>query len=85
MVCVGYGNVAQADHRPLGNVYPTTLWPVGETIRESSDLFLPPDLSPGSYDLWAGLYLLETGERLPVQNDASGENAIKLGVLTVGD
>ncbi|MFC1975969.1 ArnT family glycosyltransferase, partial [Chloroflexota bacterium] len=31
------GNVTQADHRPLGNVYPTTLWPVGETIRETSD------------------------------------------------
>jgi hypothetical protein len=85
------GNVAQADHRPLGNVYPTTLWPVGETIRETSDglgnntLFLPPDLSLGNYELWIGLYLLETGERLPVQNDTSGENAVKLGGLRVGN
>ncbi len=80
----GGGNVAQADHRPLGNLYPTTLWPVGETIRERSDLFLPAELSPGAYDLWVGLYLLETGQRLPVQNDTSGENAVKLGRLTVG-
>ncbi|MBN1218733.1 MAG: glycosyltransferase family 39 protein [Anaerolineae bacterium] len=79
------GNVAQADHRPLGNLYPTTIWPVGEIIRETSDLFLPPDLLPGDYELWAGLYRLETGERLPVQNDASGENAFKLGRLTVRD
>ncbi len=78
------GNVAQADHRPLGNMYPTTLWPIGETIRESSDLFLPSDLPPGYYELWAGLYLLETGERLPLQNDAGGENAVQLGVLSVG-
>ncbi len=79
------GNVAQADHRPLGDLYPTTLWPVGETIRESSDLFLPPDLPPGRYELWVGLYLLETGARLPVQNDTSGENAVRLGLIEVGE
>jgi hypothetical protein len=77
------GNVAQADHRPLGTIYPTTLWPVGETIRESSDLSLPPDLSPGPYQLWTGLYLLETGQRLPLENDPSGENAIQLGQIVV--
>ena len=78
------GNVAQADHRPLGNLYPTTLWPPGEIIRESSELLLPADLSPGSYELWTGLYLLETGERLPVHNDISDENAVKLGEVQVG-
>jgi hypothetical protein len=77
------GNVAQADHLPLGTLFPTSMWPVGETIRETSDLFLPPELDPGSYELWAGLYLLETGERLPVQNDGSGENAVRLGQLVV--
>jgi hypothetical protein len=79
----GGGNVAQADHRPLGSIYPTSLWPPGETIRETSDLLLPPELAPGEYELWAGLYLLETGERLPVENDSSGENAVKLGKLRV--
>jgi uncharacterized membrane protein len=78
-------NVAQADHRPLGSLYPTSLWPVGEIIRESSDLPLSPGLPPGEYNLWAGLYLLETGERLPVKNDSSGENAVKLGGLRLGD
>ena len=77
------GNVAQADHRPLGSLYPTSLWPVGETIRESSDLPLPPDLPPGDYNLWAGLYLLETGKRLPLENDTSGENAVKLGGIEI--
>ena len=78
------GNVAQADHRPLGSLYPTSQWPVSETIRERSDLYLPDDLPLGNYDLWVGMYLLETGERLPVQNDTSGENAVKLGEVTVG-
>jgi hypothetical protein len=77
------GNVAQADHRPLGQLYPTSLWPVGELIRESSELPLPAELNPGSYELWVGLYRLETGERLSVQNDTSGENAVRLGSLTV--
>jgi hypothetical protein len=76
--------VAQADHQPLDSRYPTTLWPSGETIRESSQLALPANLPPGDYELWVGLYLLETGERLPVQNDTSGENAVKLGTLIVG-
>jgi hypothetical protein len=79
----GGNTAAQADHRPLDNLYPTSLWPAGETIRESSYLSLPADLPPGSYELWVGLYLLETGERLPLQNDTSGENALKLGVLQI--
>ncbi len=78
------GNVAQADHRPLGRVYPTSIWPIAETIRENSALFLPAELTSGDYELWAGLYLLETGERLPVQNDTSGENAVRLGGLSIG-
>ncbi|MBE7549780.1 MAG: glycosyltransferase family 39 protein [Anaerolineales bacterium] len=79
----GGDTVAQADHRPLDNLYPTSLWPTGETIRESSYLSLPGDLPPGSYELWVGLYLLETGERLPLQNDTSGENALMPGVLQI--
>jgi len=73
------GTVAQADHRPLDPFYPTPLWPIGETIRESSQLALPAALPPGSYELWVGLYRLETGERLPVQQDTSGEDAVRLG------
>jgi len=79
----GGGNVAQADHRPLGNIFPTSLWPVGETIRETSELALPPELQPGDYELWAGLYRLNTLERLPVQADSSGENAVRLGQIAV--
>jgi hypothetical protein len=73
--------VVQADHRPLDRLYPSSIWPAGETIRETSDLPLPAGLSPGRHDLWVGLYRLETLERLPVQNDTSGENAVRLGPL----
>jgi hypothetical protein len=75
--------VAQADHLPLGSLYPTSLWPVGGIIRESSELPLPEQLAPGHYTLWVGLYLLDTGQRLPLQPDSSGENAFMLGEVEV--
>ncbi len=70
--------IAQADHRPLGHIYPTSLWPTGETIRETSELRLPDQLPATQLELWLGLYRLETGERLPLQNDSSGENAFRV-------
>ncbi|MDM8519330.1 glycosyltransferase family 39 protein [Anaerolineales bacterium HSG6] len=74
------GNLTQADHRPLGTIYPTSLWPVGETIRETSELILPDQIPTGEYSLWVGLYQLETGERLPLHGDTSGENAVRLRI-----
>jgi hypothetical protein len=55
-----------------------TIWPIGETVRERSELTLPTNFKQG--DLWVGLYLLATGERLPLRGDTSGENAVKLEV-----
>lgn len=74
--------LAQADHLPLAPVYPPTLWPPGETIRERSRLTLPDAMVGGGYTLWVGLYRLDTLERLPVVGDRSGENA---AVLPLGD
>lgn len=77
--------VAQADHRPLGPLYPTSVWPVGATIRETSLLYLPAELPADEYTLWTGLYLLETGERLPIRNDTSGEHAAQLTPMEITD
>jgi hypothetical protein len=76
-------NVVQADHQPLAPVYPPTLWSVGEVVRERSVLTLPEDVPAGTYELWTGLYRLDTLERLPVQGDTSGENAVFLGPVVV--
>jgi hypothetical protein len=76
-------NVAQADHRPLAPVYPPSLWPAGEIVRERSVLTLPQEIPAGDYQLWIGVYRLDTLERLPVLDDASGENAVLLGRVTV--
>jgi hypothetical protein len=58
--------VAQADSQPLGGAYATTRWHVGERLADPYELSIPPDLLPGEYELLVGMYLLSTGERLPL-------------------
>jgi 4-amino-4-deoxy-L-arabinose transferase-like glycosyltransferase len=66
------GNVvAQADSPPVGGDYPTSLWAPGETIVGQRALDVE-GLSSGVYELALGMYLLETGDRLPA-TDADGE------------
>lgn len=55
----------QADSYPLGGMYPTSQWKVGETIRDPRTLLLPDGIPPGRYKLIVGFYLLGGGGRLP--------------------
>jgi hypothetical protein len=66
--------VAQADGPPVGGDYPTSLWSSGERIADQHVLNVE-DLPSGSYGLQVGMYLLETGQRLPV-TDPSGERLV---------
>jgi hypothetical protein len=75
--------VAQVDVRPLAGEYPTSRWRVGEQVVDEIVVPLPAELPPGDYRLLAGLYRLDTMERLAVVGDVSGENAIELELLTV--
>ncbi|HNS50252.1 MAG TPA: glycosyltransferase family 39 protein [Anaerolineae bacterium] len=63
--------VAQHDGLPEGGFYPTNAWQVGETIEDEHPLAIEAGLPAGDYPLIAGLYLLETGQRLQVV-DAGG-------------
>jgi hypothetical protein len=75
--------VAQRDGMPVDGAYPTSRWQPGETIIDPISLPLPENLPPGNYTLYAGLYRLDTLERLPVDHDTSGENAVKLGEISL--
>lgn len=75
--------VAQRDAQPLDGDYPTQRWRLGETVIDPQPIPLPPDLAQGVYVLWAGMYRLDTLERLSVKGDRSGENAVRLGQLVV--
>jgi hypothetical protein len=70
--------VAQSDAQPAGGALPTTSWLPGEVVLDEHRLTLPPGLPPGRYRLVAGMYLLATGERLPV---ASGGDAVELALV----
>ncbi len=48
--------LAQSDHRPGGDYYPSSLWQPGEILRDSHRLIIPANLAPGQYRLRAGLY-----------------------------
>ncbi len=67
------GQIAtQGDGPPQGGEYPTSFWDAGERIADTHILTIPPDAPPGQYRLYLGLYVLETGERLPIL-DANGQ------------
>ena len=66
--------LAQADAEPVGGLHSTDNWEAGELIIDRHGILLPPDISPGTYTVKAGLYRL-SGERLPVTiaGEASGD------------
>jgi hypothetical protein len=84
---VGVGNrpLAQVDGQPLGGAYPTSYWDAGERLADPHRLPIPAELPPGEYRLLAGMYLLSTGERLPLLGDDGQPvgDSIPLGRITV--
>jgi hypothetical protein len=57
--------VAQGnDHLPGGQVYPTSLWRVGEAVTDQFELIIPPDLAPGIYHLAVRVYDAASDEGL---------------------
>ena len=73
--------VAQADARPKAGWLPTTWWDPGKIVADEHTLALPAALPAGDYSLEIGLYVPETGERLPLSG--SEQNAVDLGSMRV--
>ena len=64
--------VAQSDAYPMGGRYPTSKWRPGEVVRDVHEIAMPPTaIPPGPLRLIAGMYRLETMERL-IASDRSG-------------
>ena len=61
--------VGQIDSWPQQGTFGTSLWQLGEVVEDSYLVPLNAELSPGSYELHVGLYLLETLRRLPVLDE----------------
>jgi hypothetical protein len=74
--------VAGQDGQPLGGLYPTSFWAEGEQIIDGRSWFT--DVPPGKYQLQVGLYLLATGERLPVSGPHSElGDRVRLQTITI--
>lgn len=77
--------VAQLDGMPVCDLYPTDKWDPGELIVDSYRVEIGSDTTPGTYALYSGMYLPETGERLTML-DAAGNpigNEIRLAEIQV--
>jgi hypothetical protein len=57
---------AGQDNWPQNGQFPTSLWMAGEFITDPYEIDLPSDIPPGEYHVEAGMYWLETMERLQI-------------------
>jgi 4-amino-4-deoxy-L-arabinose transferase-like glycosyltransferase len=75
--------VAQADHIPSEALValPTSTWLEGKIVPDVSYLQVPADTPPGEYQLLVGMYNADTMERLAVEGDTTGENAVVVTTL----
>jgi len=71
---------AQKDSQPQGGESPTSGWEPGQVVEDRYELRVYPEAPPGVYDVEVGMYLAETGKRLPL---AGGGNRILLGKVRV--
>ena len=73
------------DHRPYDGAVPTTRFPPGLIVKDTTWMDVPPGLPAGAHDIVCGLYSLETGARLQLADEHSGECAVQIGSLRVSD
>ena len=69
--------VAQQDNWPVEGLAPTDTWEPERVIRDAYRLTIPPDVPPGDYTLWVGMYD-EAGRRTLTM--AAGESADHLAL-----
>lgn len=70
--------VAQTDRQPVNGLAATDVWQPADLIRDPVPFALPDSLPPGRYELRLGVYLRETGQRLPV---SSGGDSVLLATV----
>jgi hypothetical protein len=75
--------VAQSDSYPWSGGLPTTAWLPGWTIRDVHRLQLPPERNTSPLHVIAGMYRLETMQRLPVRIASSSAVADHLDLAGV--
>jgi len=59
----------QKDSVPQAGSYPTALWVEGEVVADEYEIVVKPDAPPGQYVIEVGMYLPQSGQRLPVLDE----------------
>ena len=80
--------VAGFDRAPAGERFATHFWQPGDQVLSELPIELPPELAPGPYELWVGLYEAGSGGavRLPVTDAGglgSGDGEVRIGEVRV--
>ena len=76
--------VAQSDSYPANGRYPTSALRTGDVLRDTRVLHLANDVASGPLRVIAGMYLLETMQRLPVHLAADSTEADHVDVVSFG-
>lgn len=75
--------IGQKDDMPVRGTYATSLWLPGEVVTDVYEISVSPDAQPDEHRLEVGMYVAETGARLPVEG--SVDDAIALQTIAVTD
>ncbi|HUW96961.1 MAG TPA: glycosyltransferase family 39 protein [Anaerolineae bacterium] len=75
----------QQDNEPEGGFYHTSFWDVGETLTDRYEFVIDQNTPPGEYRIEIGMYVLETGQRLPVVDERTqtADDKAVLGTVAV--
>lgn len=79
--------IAQRDGYPVCDGRESWRWDPGELITDVYDLPVNPDAPDGLYPLYTGMYVEETGERLPVLDESGAEvgSQVQITDIRVGE
>jgi hypothetical protein len=66
LLCADGQVCSQVDSQPLKGAYPTSRWHEDGIVQDDYDLPVPAGQPAGPYQVEAGMYLLQTGQRLPI-------------------
>ena len=77
----------QQDNEPEGGFYRTSFWETGELVRDEYEFVIDMAAPEGEYQIEAGMYILATGQRLPVSQESLQTlgNSVVLGSVEVAD
>jgi hypothetical protein len=78
----GFHRRHNGDHKPMNGKYPMSLWLPGDLLVDDHEFKLEPNFSPGTYDIYFGLFVGDTRMKV-LSGPNDGDNRINGGHLRV--